>query len=85
MKVKVKVIVQPDIFEGLADRQDAYKAVFGTDIGKMVLQDLLNFSSIDRTAFAETERQTCLNLGKQMMGFHIKRIMNIELTTTNEE
>lgn len=78
--MKYKIKQNESVFKDIKERQSAYQEVFGTDVGKMVLEDLLSFSAVDRSAFnQENKEQTFLNLGKQLMGYHLQRILTIEL------
>lgn len=58
--------------EQLHQRHMEYNIVFNTPEGKRVIEDLLYFAAIDRTAYCgKSETQTHFNLGKQSMGYHI--------------
>lgn len=69
------------VFADINCRQLAYKELFlGSDLGKSVLKDLLQECSIKRTAFnKDGVEQTHLNLGKQLIGYHLMNILNIQL------
>ncbi|MCH2038135.1 MAG: hypothetical protein MK137_06045 [Rickettsiales bacterium] len=68
------------IFKDLKERQDAYRELFErTPLGKKVLEDLLQFSGVDRSAYTEDANQTHINLGLQMMGYHLKNTLDVEL------
>lgn len=68
-------------FKDIADRQNAYRELFqGSDLGKIVLEDLFDECAIHRTAFCKgDDPQTNVNLGKQLIGYHILNLLNIQL------
>ncbi len=73
-----------------ARRSDDYKELYKTDLGKRVLDDILYYAAIDRTAFSNRgNEQTYFNLGKQSVGYHIMNNLSDQLftqqTTTTEE
>lgn len=58
-------------------RKAAYKRVYETLEGKEVLDDILYYTAINRTAFClQSDTQTHFNLGKQSIGYHIINILN---------
>jgi hypothetical protein len=60
-------------------RYDDYNEVYKTPQGKRVLDDLLYYAAVDRTAFCmKADNQTFFNLGKQSMGYHIMNVLNQE-------
>lgn len=62
--------------EQLHQRHMEYNIVYNTAEGKRVLDDLLYYAAVDRTAFcAKSETQTNFNLGKQSMGYHIMAVL----------
>lgn len=80
--IKTKVVY--DIFndnkqkakEELQQRHKEYQVVFSTPEGRRVLDDILYFSAIDRTAYcAKSDTQTNFNLGKQSVGYYIAAAM----------
>jgi hypothetical protein len=71
-------------------RYEDYAKVYNTPEGKRVLNDLLYYTAVDRTAFCmKADNQTFFNLGKQSMGYHIMNVLTTEpkqlQTTTIEE
>lgn len=53
-------------------RHEEYNMVYNTPYGKRVLDDIMYYAAIDRTAFCmKSETQTMYNLGKQSIGYHI--------------
>jgi len=70
-----------DRFKNIADRQNAYKELFqSTDLGQIVLEDIFDECAINRTAFCKgDDPQTNVNLGKQLVGYHILKMLNIQL------
>jgi hypothetical protein len=63
-------------------RYTDYNKVYETPEGKRVIDDLLYYASIDRTAFCmKADNQTFFNLGKQSMGYHIMNVLTQEPKT----
>ena len=69
------------LFQNIQARQNAYKELFeGSDVGRLVLGDLLEECAVARSAFCKGDTsQTSVNLGKQLVGYHIMTLLNIQL------
>jgi hypothetical protein len=78
---------KPPIFGDMAERQSAYKDLFtGSENGKKVLQDILRECSVDRPAFCKgDESQSFVNMGKQMVGYHIMKLLQLQLEEFNHD
>ena len=62
-------------------RYQEYNMVYNTPEGKRVLDDIMYYAAIDRTAFCmKSESQTMFNLGKQSIGYHVFNSLNEPFT-----
>ena len=58
--------------EELQKRHTEYNIIYNLPEGKRVIEDILYYTAIDRTAYcAKSDTQTNFNLGKQSIGYHI--------------
>jgi hypothetical protein len=80
-----QIAPQRPVFANMLSRQEAYKEVFTTDKGKQVLADLMEFCAINRTALSGNEHQTHVNLGKQMIGYHLQNVLNSKIVEKKED
>jgi len=56
----------------LQQRHTEYNLIYNQPEGKRVIEDILYYTAIDRTAYcAKSDTQTNFNLGKQSIGYHI--------------
>ena len=78
---------KPPVFKNIADRQNAYRELFqSTDLGKRMLEDILRECAVGRSAFCKgDDHQTNVNLGKQLVGYHIMELLNIQLQEINDD
>lgn len=68
-------------------RSMAYKATFGSEHGRKVLEDLdrqYNWLNPDRCYESESERNTCYNLGKLVVLRYIHSQIDAILTETKD-
>ena len=64
----------------LEDKQAAYGVVFGSDLGREVLADIMKHCGVSRNAFSGDPCETAFMLGRQDVGQHIKKVMEHEST-----
>lgn len=61
-------------------QQEDYKLVFGSAEGKRVLADILKDCMHGETAYSpHSERETNINLGRQLVGLNITKKLNVDL------
>jgi len=75
-------IARPEpLFSNELEKKKAYVETFVRNkVGRKVLMDLISMCGNFRTAFnTESERQTQVNLGKQIVGIHLINILEAEI------
>jgi hypothetical protein len=58
---------------------EAYKKVFGTDEGKLVLKELAAFCHMTNPTFTGDVNQTVFNEGKRNVYLYINHFINVDL------
>jgi hypothetical protein len=68
---------QVEILENAKLKADLYKRVFGTDEGKLVLQDILDHGHVTKPA-SHTPDRVMFNVGRQELALYIANQIGVD-------
>lgn len=74
-----------EIEKQIAENQQVYQRVFGTEDGKIVLKDLEKRCFVNRTTYNDSHGQMSFSEGRRSIYIHIKDLLEKDLTKLLED
>lgn len=74
-----------DDYDKAKNIQDKYRALFNSDLGQQVFEDLISYCSVYRNSFHQNRDQSSFNQGKQEIGYYVLKQLFVELTYNNND
>ncbi|MBY0356262.1 MAG: hypothetical protein K2Q12_11130 [Rickettsiales bacterium] len=67
-------------FKDAQERQRAYRALFDSEVGVRVLNDLLDFAMVAKSPYVPGDiHQTYIHIGRQELGRHILMYLEVQI------
>ncbi len=74
-----------EIEKQLVEKQNVYQKVFGTEDGKIVLEDLRKRCFVDHTTYSDIHGQMSFNEGRRSVFMHIDTILKKDIRDILED